>query len=144
MFRLSEKREDTFIAGLPGEIRALRNGLKYHETFGCIGALSAKHLLPGNLDKRSNETPIFIEGDFVESVFGNLAGVKESDKDLYFLTDRMRRDKIEFRRYTCAAENRIPSLNENRMLAEFFEKMKFRSHMKKVRCARLGFLEQIH
>lgn len=123
MFRLSEKREDTFIAGLSmGGYGALRNGLKYHETFGCIGALSAA-LITRNLDKRSNETPFFIEGrDFAESVFGNLAGVKESDKDLYFLTDRMRRDKIEFPKiYMCCGEQDT-LLNENRMLAEFFRK----------------------
>lgn len=41
-FPLSCKREDTFIGGLSmGGFGALRNGLKYHETFGAIVALSA-------------------------------------------------------------------------------------------------------
>lgn len=41
-FPLSHKREDTFIGGLSmGGFGALRNGLKYHETFGAIVALSA-------------------------------------------------------------------------------------------------------
>ena len=41
-FPLSEKREDTFIGGLSmGGFGALRNGLKYHDTFGAIVALSA-------------------------------------------------------------------------------------------------------
>lgn len=41
MFRLSEKREDTFIAGLSmGGFGALRNGLKYYDTFGYIACLS--------------------------------------------------------------------------------------------------------
>lgn len=41
MFPLSHKREDTFIAGLSmGGFGAVRNGLKYHETFGYIATLS--------------------------------------------------------------------------------------------------------
>ncbi len=46
MFHLSAKREDTFIAGLSmGGYGALRNGFKYHDTFGYIGSFSgALHL----------------------------------------------------------------------------------------------------
>lgn len=41
MFPLSDKREDTFIAGLSmGGYGALTNGLKYNDTFGTIGAFS--------------------------------------------------------------------------------------------------------
>jgi putative tributyrin esterase len=41
MFHLSPKREDTFIAGLSmGGFGALRNGMKYYETFGYIACLS--------------------------------------------------------------------------------------------------------
>jgi S-formylglutathione hydrolase FrmB len=41
MFRLSPRREDTFIAGLSmGGFGALRNGLKYNDTFGYIACLS--------------------------------------------------------------------------------------------------------
>lgn len=41
-FPLSCKREDTFIGGLSmGGFGALRNGMKYHETFGAIVALSS-------------------------------------------------------------------------------------------------------
>ena len=42
MFHLSNKREDTFIAGLSmGGFGAIRNGLKYSETFGYIAGLSS-------------------------------------------------------------------------------------------------------
>lgn len=42
MFHLSCKREDTFIAGLSmGGFGALRNGLKYNDTFGYIAGLSS-------------------------------------------------------------------------------------------------------
>jgi len=53
MFRLSSKREDTFIAGLSmGGFGALRNGLKYHDTFGYIACLSgAIHIFEYPLDE---------------------------------------------------------------------------------------------
>ena len=42
MFPLSHKKEDTFIAGLSmGGYGAIRNGLKYHDTFGYIIGLSS-------------------------------------------------------------------------------------------------------
>jgi len=49
MFPLSDKREDTFIGGLSmGGFGAMRNGLKYSETFSNIIALSpALHLFEG-------------------------------------------------------------------------------------------------
>ena len=41
-FPLSSRRDDTFIGGLSmGGFGAIRNGLKYNETFGAIAALSA-------------------------------------------------------------------------------------------------------
>lgn len=42
MFHLSPRREDTFIAGLSmGGFGAIRNGLKYYDTFGYIAGLSS-------------------------------------------------------------------------------------------------------
>lgn len=42
IFPLSHRREDTFLAGISmGGFGALRNGLKYHETFGYVAGLSA-------------------------------------------------------------------------------------------------------
>jgi S-formylglutathione hydrolase FrmB len=53
MFRLSPRREDTFIAGLSmGGFGALRNGLKYSDTFGYIACLSgALHIFEYPLDE---------------------------------------------------------------------------------------------
>ena len=45
-FPLSRKREDTYIGGLSmGGFGAMRNGLKYHETFGAIISLSGAYVL---------------------------------------------------------------------------------------------------
>jgi len=82
MFHLSPRREDTFIAGLSmGGFGALRNGLKYHETFGRVGAFSAALVL-GGIEERTNESPLFIERrDYAEAIFGDLDVVHECDKD---------------------------------------------------------------
>ena len=50
MFPLSEKREDTFIAGLSmGGFGALRNGIVYSETFSYVAGLSAAvHIFDNN------------------------------------------------------------------------------------------------
>ena len=75
MFPLSDKREDTFIGGLSmGGYGALRNGLKYHETFGAIISLS------GVVEMMS----VPKEGDalaFFEAVFGSYDEAVVSDKN---------------------------------------------------------------
>lgn len=76
MFPLSHRREDTFIAGLSmGGFGAIRNGLKYYDTFGYIAGLSSAvqiFELPLNAPGRS----LFQE----DACFGNLADASRSDK----------------------------------------------------------------
>ncbi|MBQ1512526.1 MAG: acetylesterase [Erysipelotrichaceae bacterium] len=73
MFPLSDKREDTFIGGLSmGGFGALRNGLKYSDTFSHIIALSsAIHMF------EYDATQIIGEN----SVFGDLKEAAKSDKN---------------------------------------------------------------
>lgn len=82
MFPLSRKREDTYIAGLSmGGYGALRNGMKYSETFGYIAALSSA-LVTDGIENRTDDNPFFAETrTFAQSVFGDLEKVKNSDKD---------------------------------------------------------------
>ena len=81
MFPLSEKREDTFIAGLSmGGFGALRNGLKYADTFGRIAALSgALHILDEDAREIGGES----------AVFGNLEEARKSDKNPRVLLDHL-------------------------------------------------------
>ena len=82
LFPLSDKREDTFIAGLSmGGYGAMRNGLKYHETFSSIAALSGA-LVRDNIASSTNDTPTIIgRRSYFESVFGDLDKLVGSDKD---------------------------------------------------------------
>lgn len=90
MFHLSHKREDTFISGLSmGGYGAIRNGLKYHNTFGCIAALSAALVIDG-IEKRTNDVPFFIESrSYAQGCFGDLAKVADSDKNPKWLAKKL-------------------------------------------------------
>lgn len=97
LFHLSHKREDTFIGGLSmGGYGAIRNGLKYHDTFGTIISLSGA-LVVDEMQKRTNETSSFVERrDFTERIFGDLEEVIISDKNPKYLVEQMIREKVDF------------------------------------------------
>jgi len=79
LFRLSEKREDTFIAGLSmGGYGAIRNGLKYHETFGYLAGMSAALIMDMMHDPEWRK----MRGEFHEWIaFGDMDKVIGSNKD---------------------------------------------------------------
>lgn len=78
MFPLSRKREDTFIGGLSmGGFGAMRNGLKYHNTFGAIISFSGVLQM---LEPTSTK-PSRADLDFMEGLFGDLQKAAKSDKN---------------------------------------------------------------
>lgn len=93
MFPLSRDRQDTFIGGLSmGGYGALRNGLKYHDTFGRIIALSSANVVAG-IENRRDDAPVFFETRrFAEGIFGDLTKLKGSDKDILWLTRKLREE----------------------------------------------------
>lgn len=122
MFPLSDKKEDTFIAGLSmGGYGAIRNGLKYHDTFGYIGGLSAAMLMDG-LEARTNEHPFFIERrDFAESFFGDLSKVKESDKNPEWLVKKLLEAQAEMPKVYLACGTEDSLLEPNRKFRDFLK-----------------------
>lgn len=78
MFPLSRKAEDTFIGGLSmGGFGAMRNGLKYHDTFGAIISFSGVLQL---LDADA-ASPRATDRIFEEGLFGDLEAAVKSDKN---------------------------------------------------------------
>lgn len=77
MFFLSDRREDMYIAGLSmGGYGALINGLRFHETFGYIGALSPALFLEERNNDRGKR--------FFETTFAGQE-VINTEKDYHYL-----------------------------------------------------------
>lgn len=103
MFPLSDKREDTFIGGLSmGGFGAIRNGLKYQDTFGAvIGLSSALHIFEGMAGKASVE-----DLAFGESLFGPVAEAMVSDRNPRVLVEQLAGQKELSRIYlACGTED---------------------------------------
>lgn len=85
LFPISDKREHTWIGGLSmGGFGALRNGLKYGDTFSRIIALSSAiitYRIHGKTEGSVDGHPI----QYFQRVFGDLQNVLGSDKDPEFL-----------------------------------------------------------
>lgn len=125
MFPLSRRWEDTYIAGLSmGGYGAMRNGLKYHGTFGRVIGLSGANIID-RLDSYKDDTPFFIESKkYMESVFGSLDKVKGSDNDLECLAKRAASDGEKAPVYiACGTEDSL--LEINRHLRDTLTKLGF-------------------
>ncbi len=116
MFPLSHKKEDTYIAGLSmGGFGALRNGLKYYDTFGCIAGLSSALVLEG-MEKRTDEVPIFIESrSYAESCFGDLTKLEESDMNPKWLAKKLVEEKAELPKIymACGTSDHLFAANKD-------------------------------
>lgn len=94
MFPLSDRREDTFIGGLSmGGFGAMRNGLKYHETFGAIISLSGALHIFEEMDKLSARNEGVDNLSFEECMFGPLPEAALSDKNPSVLIEQLARRK---------------------------------------------------
>ena len=123
MFPLSPRREDTFIAGLSmGGFGAIRNGLKYYDTFGYIAGLSsAVQIFELPLDAPG--CALFKE----DACFGNLTDASLSDKNPRVAFERLAQAKkqnpsIRFPEIymACGSEDTLSLVN--RSLADFLIK----------------------
>ncbi len=119
MFPLSCHREDTFIGGISmGAYGALRNGLKYCETFGAIVGLSSAMIIDSFDKVISSDGLFFLSRPFLEHTFGDLNHVRDSDKDPARLAaDLVYCDRPRPRIFmSCGSED--PLAEPNRVLAQ--------------------------
>lgn len=115
MFPLSAERANTFIGGLSmGGYGALRNGLKYYDTFGAIAALSSADVVQ-QLDSYTDDNPSFISSKrYIETLFGKLETIPGSDKDLLWLADQIANPADRPRLYlACGSADSLLPLNRN-------------------------------
>lgn len=122
MFPLSRDREDTFIGGLSmGGYGAVRNGLKYHDTFGYIvclsGALETEHMPT----RTNDETVFFRRRDYAESCFGDLNQLIGSDKDPKALVNQILEQKGQMPKFYVACGDRDVLLPDSQDFVDFLK-----------------------
>lgn len=122
LFPLSHKREDTFIAGLSmGGYGALRNGLKYHDTFGYIGALSSALVLEGAINSTEDAPTFMGRRSYFRSIFGDLDQLRGSDKDYFALIRTLKEQGADIPKlYVCCGTEDF-LLDANREYSEFLK-----------------------
>lgn len=77
---LSDRREDTILGGLSmGGFGALRNGVKYADTFGHVIALSSALILDGASAATDEPNPMGITRSYFQRLFGDLSKLDVSD-----------------------------------------------------------------
>ncbi len=119
MFPLSHDREDTYIGGLSmGGYGAIRNGLKYHKTFGYIAGLSsAFHILE---DIENIEDRIIA---YEASCFGNLQEAVSSDKNPRVIVKKLKEEMggdVQFPKIFLACGTEDSLIDVNRAYRDFF------------------------
>ena len=122
MFHLSPKREDTFIAGLSmGGYGAVRNGLKYHETFSHIAGLSSAFILDRALNSTPHAESILERRSYFESIFGNLDELIGSDKDYKALIQKLKNEAVDIPQLYLACGTEDFLIEQNRDYRDFLK-----------------------
>ncbi len=111
MFPLSRKREDTFIGGLSmGGFGAMRNGLKYHKTFGAV--ISFSGVL--ELFEEWKKAPADADCSFQEGLFGSYESAVNTDKNPIWLARKLAGKKQLPKIYiACGTEDFLLSHSRN-------------------------------
>ena len=103
------------------------NGLKYHQTFGYIGALSAALLLDDFIQAKDGEdVPYMMKRSYLTSVFGDLTKLKGSDKAETAVTGTMKFELLKadgtvLSDSKTAGEYRIHIANQNDIKSDNYE-----------------------
>lgn len=123
MFPLSRAREDTFIGGLSmGGYGAMRNGLKYGDTFGRIISLSGALVLDG-MPRRTDDVPFFLESrSYAQACFGDLDALLTSDKNPKELIRRRQAAGQAIPKIYMACGDQDGLLEANRQMVDFLRR----------------------
>lgn len=97
-----------------GGYGAIRNGLKYHDTFGYIAGLSSAMILE-KANVADDSSPMFFEKkSFLESVFGDLSKIQDCEINPEWIAGNMKEDGIPFPHMYLACGLDDPLLSPNR------------------------------
>lgn len=121
LFPLSEKREDTVIGGLSmGGYGAIRNGIKYADTFGSILGLSSA-LITDAVAESHGEMPGAPENpEFYRSIFGDADKLLGGENDPKALAKRRKESGKPFPGIYMACGTEDFLIEPNRNLRDFY------------------------
>ena len=113
MFNLSPRREDTLIGGLSmGGYGALRNGLKYSDTFSAIMAFSSALITTAYVNGEFDERPeMGLPSGYYSHVFGPKEKVAGSDIDIAALAGKRLGENAPAIFMACGSEDFLFSRN---------------------------------
>ncbi len=120
-FPLSKKKEDTYIGGLSmGGFGAMRNGLKYHETFGAIISLSGAFITDESLLDKVEKPRFPSESEeYKHSCFGpNLKAALASDRNPRVLIGQLAAAGVPFPAIYMACGTEDSLLEKNQAIAD--------------------------
>ena len=108
MFPLSHRREDTFIGGLSmGGYGALRNGLKYHETFGSIAALSSSPIID-SIPDATDDAPFPVQRrSYLQAILGDLDKAQQGDLNPHVLLRQIPEAELPRIYLACGTEDSL-------------------------------------
>ena len=123
MFRLSDKREDTFVGGLSmGALGAFYAAFRYPETFGYVGALSTAAIADTYPEEEGSYTGLLDRKSFFETVFGKEDTFKGGQADYYRLAEDLADSGKPKPEIFMAVGKDDPLLKDSRRYHEFLEK----------------------
>ena len=114
MFRLSDRREDTFVGGLSmGAMGAFYAALRYPDTFGYVGALSTALL--GESYPKDDDPAMYLLSSrtFFETIFGKEEDYRNSGMDPYKLAADLKASGKPFPKIYMAIGENDPLLSAN-------------------------------
>lgn len=126
-FPLSRERRDTYIGGLSmGGFGAMRNGLKYADTFGAIASLSAAFILDESILVHTENPRFPTQSDeFKHSCFGtDLKVAIQSDSNPATLVRKMAEEGKTFPDIYIACGKNDSLLPKNQKFAELLQRYK--------------------
>ena len=121
-FPLSHKKEDTYIGGLSmGGYGAIRNGLKYNDTFGAVVALSSALVVNKELPHIVENAMYFVEtAEYKHSCFGpDLEAAVKSDMNPKVIVEQMLNEEKVFPKIYMACGNLDSLLVYNQEFSDF-------------------------
>lgn len=124
VFPVSSKREDTTIGGLSmGGYGAMRNGLKNHDVFGNILAFSSAFITDKLMQGAERDNNPIASPGYYDHVFGKPDTIKNSDRDIKYLAEKMLQDGTEVPNIYMACGSEDFLIEENTDFSNHLKKL---------------------